>query len=257
MEVFVTQNDEKLNRKTDDDGDLVVQRKDFSPDLTLSIMHYVNTSLELVGLQVWRGALLLADYLLHLATDNISKSRINHDDAVIELGAGTGFTSIVAGMAAGQVVSTDIAMGNILSLIDTNIKQNSRWIKAQMNVKELNFYDSDYSVELTHLIENSTFVIAADVVYHDDLTDAFILTLKRLMNIGRQKIALIALEKRFVFTLSDLDVGAPCYEYFYDRLHAELSSYNIIEVDTNRIPQYFCYERVKELVLFEIHGKNT
>lgn len=145
-------------------------------------MHHVNTSLELVGLQVWRGALLLADYLLHLATDNISKSRINHDDAVIELGAGTGFTSIVAGMAAGQVVSTgtvivlvlilkickllnvfiDIAMGNILSLIDTNIKQNSRWIKAQMNVKELNFYDSDYSVELTHLIENSTFVIAAD-----------------------------------------------------------------------------------------------
>lgn len=37
QEVFVTQNDEKLNRKTDDDGDLVVQRKDFSPDLTLSI----------------------------------------------------------------------------------------------------------------------------------------------------------------------------------------------------------------------------
>lgn len=44
------------------------------------------------------------------------------------------------------------------------------------------------------------------VVYHDDLTDAFILTLKRLMNIGRQKIALIALEKRF-FISRDRRIG--------------------------------------------------
>lgn len=34
------------------------------------------------------------------------------------------------------------------------------------------------------------------VVYHDDLTDAFLTTLKKLMGLGRPKTALIALEKR-------------------------------------------------------------
>ena len=60
---------------------------------------------------------------------------------------------------------------------------------------------------------------------------------------------------RFVFTLADLDVAAPCFEYFYQKLFEELSSYDIIEVETGGVPQYFCYERVKELVLFKIKRK--
>lgn len=73
--------------------------------------HHINTSLNLVGLQVWRGALLLADYLLHCATEGVNTDlKINQlNDIVLELGAGTGLTSIVAAMVAKQVVST----GNI------------------------------------------------------------------------------------------------------------------------------------------------
>ena len=55
-----------------------------------------------------------------------------------------------------------------------------------------------------------------------------------------------------MFTLSDLDVVAPCYDYFFENLESVLSAYNIEQVDTSQIPQYFCYERVKELVLFKI-----
>ncbi|KAK4020298.1 methyltransferase-like protein 22 isoform X1 [Daphnia magna] len=239
----------------DGDGDLIVQRKNYTPDYSLSIKHHVNTSLDLVGLQVWRGAFLLADFLLHHATKEDTDFKICKDDIVVELGAGTGLTSIVAGMVAGHVVSTDISKGNILSLIDTNIKQNSKWITGQVEAMELDFCNSNYSEKLVGLLQNSKLLLAADVVYHDDLTDAFLSTLKKLMGMGRPKTALIALEKRFVFTLSDLDVVAPCYNYFHENLLQEFNSYDIVQLDTSQITQYFCYERVKELVLFKIQEK--
>nr|CAH0112652.1 unnamed protein product [Daphnia galeata] len=241
----------------DEDGDLLVFRKDSTPDFHLSIKHHVNTPLDMVGLQVWRGAFLLADFLLHSATNEAKNFKIFHDDMVIELGAGTGLTSIVAGMVAGHVVSTDILKGNILSLIETNIEQNSKWIRGQVEAVELDFYKSDYSEKLVNLIEDSNLIIAADVVYHDELTDAFLSTLKKLMGTGRPKTAVIALEKRFVFTLSDLDVEAPCYDYFHENLLRELNAYDILQLDTSEIPQYFCYERVKELVLFKIQDKSS
>lgn len=62
--------------------------------------------------------------------------------------------------------------------------------------------------------------------------------------------------ERFVFTLNDMDVAAPCYEYFHDQLIGELTSqYDIKQLDTSKTPQYFCYERAKELVLFRIRKK--
>jgi len=113
--------------------------------------------LDLVGLQVWRGALLLADFLLDSAVDG----SIGSADSVIELGAGTGLTSVVAGMVAGHVLSTDIAKGNILSLIETNVQQNASWIKGRVEVKELDFY-KPFQPELVPLLENSNLIIAAD-----------------------------------------------------------------------------------------------
>ncbi len=92
-------------KKLDEDGDLVIHRRESSPDYTLVIKHHIRTSLDLVGLQVWRGALLLADYLLHLAS-NSSEEKIQVDDWIVELGAGTGLTTIVAAMVAGHVTST-------------------------------------------------------------------------------------------------------------------------------------------------------
>ena len=60
-----------------------------------------------------------------------------------------------------------------------------------------------------------------------------------------------------MFTLSDLDVEAPCYDYFHETLLRELNAYDILQLDTSEIPQYFCYERVKELVLFKIQDKSS
>ena len=58
---------------------------------------------------MWRGALLLADFLLHSSTDDEEAAfRITPQDCILELGAGTGLTSVVAGQVANQVISTGI-----------------------------------------------------------------------------------------------------------------------------------------------------
>lgn len=58
--------------------------------------------------------------------------------------------------------STDIKKGNILSLIETNIRLNSNLIKGNVEVFELDFYKSNYSSELVARIEEANIIIAAD-----------------------------------------------------------------------------------------------
>lgn len=63
------------------------------------VEHSVSTELNLVGLQVWRGAVLLADYVL-------SCPDLFKNQTVLELGSGVGLTSIVASYLAKQVICT-------------------------------------------------------------------------------------------------------------------------------------------------------
>lgn len=67
--------------------------------------HSSKTKIALVGLQVWRGAFLLGDLLIHLGLKNELK-----DKSVMELGAGTGLTSFVAAMYAKKVICTGMFM---------------------------------------------------------------------------------------------------------------------------------------------------
>ena len=76
----------------DADGDLVLSRKCDNDTGVVEIEHSQSTVLDLVGLQVWRGALLLSDWLLH------NMHNLADDSVVLELGSGVGLTSIVAAM---------------------------------------------------------------------------------------------------------------------------------------------------------------
>jgi Predicted methyltransferase len=62
--------------------------------------HSYSTTLDLVGRQIWRGALLLADFVLHHGPSLL------HGRTVLELGSGVGLTSIVAAMFATEVICT-------------------------------------------------------------------------------------------------------------------------------------------------------
>lgn len=63
--------------------------------------HSVSTELKLVGLQIWRAAFLLADFIIHF-------HKLFLNTTVLELGSGVGLTSIVAGMFAKKVICTGI-----------------------------------------------------------------------------------------------------------------------------------------------------
>lgn len=59
----------------------------------------------------------------------------------------------------------------------------------------------------------------------------------------------IALEKRYVFTIADCDSVAPCYEYCLECIRKH--NLKLEEIDLN-FPQYFVYDRVKELVMWKV-----
>lgn len=80
-------NEKDRSPVVDSDGDLIVRRKRRA---TIAIEHKKSTDLTLVGLQVWRGALVLADFLFH-NRKKIATKRL------LELGSGVGLTSIAAG----------------------------------------------------------------------------------------------------------------------------------------------------------------
>lgn len=84
------------NNGLDDDGDFILKRtrKGF-----IEIEHKRTTVLNLVGLQVWRGALLLADFIITNRKQLANKK-------ILEVGSGVGLTSIVAGKYCKEVICT-------------------------------------------------------------------------------------------------------------------------------------------------------
>uniref|UniRef100_A0A1B0A6I7 Methyltransferase-like protein 22 n=1 Tax=Glossina pallidipes TaxID=7398 RepID=A0A1B0A6I7_GLOPL len=236
----------------DKDGDIVVKRRNRQNfDLgIIEIEHSEATELRLVGLQVWRGALLLADFCFHKRHEFVNKQ-------ILELGAGVGLTSIAAAIYVPKVFCTDVDMGGILRLIQANICRNQKLLqlRGQINVLECDFKMpfAQYSQELIKAIDESDVVVAADVIYDDDLTDAFIQVLDNIFAreivTRHKKNIYIALEKRYVFTVSELEAVAPMFEYFLKKSMHKRWRFDYIHTD---FPQYFQYERCKHLILLEI-----
>ncbi|CAI5471031.1 unnamed protein product [Closterium sp. Yama58-4] len=68
---------------------------------------------------------------------------------------------------------------------------------------------------------NATVLLAADVIYSDDITCAFFTTLRSLLCCGPPKLLLLALEKRFNFSLSHLAPVANGYTAFRSHFTAQ------------------------------------
>ncbi|XP_035445173.2 methyltransferase-like protein 22 [Spodoptera frugiperda] len=232
----------------DDDDDLDIERPQKE---VIKIEHSSKTKIALVGLQVWRGAFLLGDWLIHLGLKGELTNR-----SVLELGAGTGLTSFVAALYAKKVICTDINMGGILDLIKLNAKYNKKLVKSQFKVMPLDFTDTAWSPALLTEVKHASIIIAADVIYDDDLTAAFVSTIQKILNTEPPKTLYMVLEKRYVFTIEHLDSVAPCYETFLtllDKVKTENahSTWDIQQLPLD-FPKYFTYDRVKDLVLWKI-----
>lgn len=147
----------------DADGDLIVERK---RSATIKIAHHDATELALVGLQVWRGALLLADFLLY-------NRRNFADKCIVELGSGCGLTSIAASIfSETEIICTDIDLGGILNVIKSNVElnKNLKSPRACIKVMELDFKKSMmWSAELKSALAQAKIIIAADGESRDNV----------------------------------------------------------------------------------------
>lgn len=233
-----------LTATLDKDGDLDVPRrkKDF-----ILIEHSQSTVLELVGLQVWRGALLINDYIIH--NRDMFKGR-----NLIELGSGVGLSSILAAQYCDQVWCTDLDIAGLLNLIRENVKLNNHLQLNHIQVHELDFMNRSYDERLRNQLAKTDFIIAADVIYDDKITEAFIATIGHLFAHSKPSMRmLVALEKRYVFTLAEMDSVAPCFEHFLRIFDQKLRSRLRLDfLPTKDFPQYFEYDRVSQLVLMQI-----
>jgi len=236
----------------DSDGDMDVPRKGMEKEQELVLEHMMATDLGEVGLQVWKGSLVLADYLLEHHQQFSGKS-------LLEVGSGTALASIVASFCHANVLATDIEGKGILELMEKNILRNKNLLKGDVTVKPLDFKSDLSQQEYLRPIE---IVLAGDVIYDDDITEdfmAFIVNLHNQVTCDTLKF-LVALEKRFVFTVADLDTVAPAHDFFIDQLEKFNTRNKLHKISIRNIeldfPQHFCYERSKDMLMLEIICEN-
>ncbi|NXR15055.1 MET22 protein, partial [Semnornis frantzii] len=89
--------------------------------------------------QVWRAAFLLADYI-------VFKRDTFRCCSVLELGGGTGITSIIMGTVAKRVYCTDVGE-DLLAMCEQNIALNKHLMelgRGEVKVKELNWLKDDF-----------------------------------------------------------------------------------------------------------------
>ncbi|RZC35833.1 methyltransferase-like protein 22, partial [Asbolus verrucosus] len=143
------------------------------------------------------------------------------------------------------IIEIDVDKGGLLQLIESNILRNKHLTKHPITVLELDFTSQVLPREIVATLAKIPIVIAADVIYDDVITEAFVRTVAHVLSKPPKRSVYIALEKRYVFTIADCDAVAPCYEYYMECLQ-KLENVHMEEVPLN-FPQYFHYERVKEL----------
>lgn len=230
----------------------------------IRIEHTMATPLEDVGKQVWRGALFLADFIL-------SKPVMFRGATVLELGAGTGLTSIIMATIAKKVYCTDVGE-DLLSMCKRNVALNRHMIEhsgGEVKVRHLDWLQHDLCTdadvelswteeEVADMYNNTRFIVAADVCYDDDLTDGLFRTLYQLCsNFPHTCTIFISIEKRMNFTLRHMDASCEAYDHFIhclsqlQQLVDGRCSFSVEQLPSN-FSQFLLYERIEQLELWKV-----
>ncbi len=160
-----------------------------------------------------------------------------------------------------RVTATDIDDEAILSQLERNVARNSHLIPPAGGVT-VAALDFSHDTTIIHK-EPFDLVLAGDVIYDDDITSSFVSFIGQLASMAslrkRTMSIVIATEKRYVFTLAELDTVAPAFDFFMNQLDQLMQQQTRdqgkrmdLEFQIIDFPQYFCYERSKEMVLLKL-----
>ena len=229
----------------DDDGDLV--RDSNEEEIEFVIKHKLSTDLNGVGYQVWRGALLMSDYIIANIGNGFKKK------SVLEIGAGTGLASIALSRfcSDNSIYTTDLP--ELVDLLKENLHSNN---SKNVEVFPLDLKDFTKDTKFREI----DIVIGADVIYDNDVTDGVINFLQWILDdSSRGNLEFIfTIDKRYIFTIDDMETVAPSYEYFMSQLTDldQTGAWNIKieEIPADQIHQTFCYERSPDLCLILINS---
>lgn len=119
-----------------------------------------------VAAVVWDAAIVLGRYLEKIAAQL-------HGKKVIELGAGTGFTGIVASLLGGNVTITDRKMA--LNVTRMNVEGNLGKDQDSVEIKEL-----EWGQNVSSFSPPFDFVLGADIVYIEETFSDLLKTLQDL-----------------------------------------------------------------------------
>jgi len=213
----------------DGDGDLEVPRR---RKKSVVVEHASGaTSLSRVGLQVWRGALVLCDWLLSTEIKGLK---------VLELGSGTGLAALVASRQGAQVTATD-GIDDILKLAKQNVRRNG----AAIRIEKLDWLTFDEKDDDDLKGESFDLILAADCVYDDDLTEALFEVLRHYLR-HDAAVAVVSLELRFNFEVESLSVQAHGYRRFRD-LSDTFFEATRLHLPAQRLQQYHRHGATFEL----------
>ena len=234
-----------------------------APDETPSytLLHTWDTSLEDVGTQLWRGALLLCDYLVGMEPSADLGT-------VVDLGTGVGLTAVVAARSSKAVFATD---GNVnaLALAERNGALNAHHLpaaaEAVIRYRQLCWGEEERRAgtgtydwragELEALrLRGADVVLAADCVYDGEAAAALLVEIAALL-VGEASVAYVCLEKRFNYEVATLSVVAHGYRALLDATERPESPLRAEIVDLASVPQLFAYDRVPQLELLVLRRR--
>ncbi|XP_008297815.1 methyltransferase-like protein 22 [Stegastes partitus] len=258
--VILKQSDPELEQEEENTDDEEGQ----CPKDIIRIEHTMATPLEDVGKQVWRGAFFLADFIL-------TEPLMFRGATVLELGAGTGLTSIIMATVAKTVYCTDVGE-DLLGMCKRNVALNKHKMEpagGEVRVRHLDWLQHDLCTdadmefswtedEVADLHNNTSFIIAADVCYDDDLTDGLFRTLYQLCsNFLHPCTIFFSIEKRMNFTLRHMDVSCEAYHHFRCCLSqlkdlADGRCHFKVEQLPSNFAQFLLYERIEHLELWKV-----
>ena len=206
----------------------------------IKLEHKVSSTLERVGDQVWRGALLGADWLLANAEAVRGKT-------VLEVGAGVGLTAVAAAVVGAKaVVATDLE--ECLPLLKNNIDRNCYLIDGEV----IRVESFDLKKKKKHF-GGVDLVIGCDVAYDDGLSEA---VAERCLELASEEGCcqfVFFLEKRFNFSLGDLAVRAHAYDHFLECLGGKFGSRGRLEEESaDGVERCFEYERSEDLMVVKL-----